>query len=92
MAGERPIPARELLRTNAVPTRDLRRCILGFRLKAKSEHEAAQVSGWYGVGTGMVGRVYAWGGAIINGERREGEINDAARRVATSSGERENRF
>ena len=28
--------------------------MFGFRLKAKSEHEAAQVFGWYGVGTGMV--------------------------------------
>ena len=34
--------------------------MFGFRLKAKSEHEAAQVLSWYGVGTGMVGRVYAW--------------------------------
>ena len=53
-----------LRRTIAVPTKDLRRFILGFRLKANSELEATQVFGWYGDGTGMV---YAWrveGGGI----------------------------
>ena len=38
----------------AVPSPYHRRYILGFRLKAKSEHEATHVFGWYGVGVGMV--------------------------------------
>ena len=47
----------------AVPSPYHRRCILGFRLKAKSEHEATQVFGWYGVGTEMVLRISSrlWG-------------------------------
>ena len=41
-------------RTNAVPTKDLGRFMFGFRLKAKSEHEATQVFGWYGVGVELI--------------------------------------
>lgn len=37
-----------LLPTFALPTRDMRRFKFGFRLKAKSEHEAALVRRWYG--------------------------------------------
>ena len=33
-------------RTNALPTRDILRFMFGFRLKAKPEHEAAQVRRW----------------------------------------------
>ena len=33
-------------RTFALPTPYLRRCILGFRPRAKSEDAAAQVGGW----------------------------------------------
>ena len=45
---------RDQLYTNAVPTQDLGRFMFGFRLKAKSEHEAAQVLGWYGVGVELI--------------------------------------
>ena len=34
--------------TNVLPTCYLRRFMFGFRLKAKPEHEAAQVRRWYG--------------------------------------------
>ena len=37
-------------RTILVPSPYLGRFMFGFRLKAKSEHEATDVSGWYGVG------------------------------------------
>ena len=37
-------------RTNLVPTRDILYFMFGFRLKAKSEHEATQVRRWYGAG------------------------------------------
>ena len=40
--------------TFAVPTPYLRRFMFGFRLKAKSEHEATDVFGWYGVGVELV--------------------------------------
>ncbi len=37
-------------RTILVPSPYLIRFVFGVRLKAKSEHEATDVSGWYGVG------------------------------------------
>ncbi len=40
--------------TFAVPTQYLGRFMFGFRLKAKPEHEAAQVLSWYGEGTKQV--------------------------------------
>ena len=40
-----------LRRTIAVPTRDIRRCMFGFRLKAKSEDIATMVRRWYDDGT-----------------------------------------
>ena len=57
------IPSSYLRRTNVVPSPYHRRYILGFRLKAKSEHEATHVFGWYGVGTEMVLRISSrhWG-------------------------------
>ena len=45
-----------LHRTCAAPTRDIRRFMFGFRLKAKSEHEATLVRRWYGEGTTQVRR------------------------------------
>ena len=40
--------------TFAPPTQHLRRFMFGFRLKAKPEHEAAQVLSWRGEGRAVV--------------------------------------
>ena len=45
----------DMRRTIVVPTKDHRRFMFGFRLKAKSEHEATMVRRWSLVGTAMVG-------------------------------------
>ena len=45
-----------LRRICAVPTPYLGRFMFGFRLKAKPEHEAAQVGRWYGAYTAQIGR------------------------------------
>ena len=44
------------LYTFAVPSPYQGRFMFGFRLKAKSEHEAALVRRWYGEGVELVGR------------------------------------
>ena len=72
----------DMRRTIVVPSPYHRRCILGFRLKAKSEHEATQVFGWYGDGRGMAQewwrrwagwQVYAWRGwRRVGGSRMAG--------------------
>ena len=75
---------RAQLNTNAVPTRDIRRFMFGFRLKAKSEHEATQVRRWYEDGTGMVGGIY--GQHDRRGNLRVAPQNrDAARHAATKT-------
>ena len=43
----------DLLRTNSIPSPYLGRFMFGIRLKAKPEHEAAQVRRWYGADTAM---------------------------------------
>ena len=43
-------------RYNAVPTRHILRFMFGFRLKAKSEHEATLVRRWYDAYTAQVWR------------------------------------
>ncbi len=53
-----------LLPTFALPTRDMRRFKFGFRLKAKSEHEAALVRRWYGAGVELVWLMYPQAGAF----------------------------
>ena len=49
-------PTPYLRRTIVVPSPYQGRFMFGFRLKAKSEHEATQVFGWYGVGAAQVAR------------------------------------
>ena len=53
--------------TNSVPSPYLGRFMFGFRLKAKPEHEAAQVGRWYGDGREEVLRIPCrhWGNCGI---------------------------
>ena len=75
------LPQPYLLYTIAVPTQDQGRFMFGFRLKAKSEHEAALVLGWYGDGTGLVYPYVGVTRRARNGrvvEARQAEAGDGA--------------
>ena|GEM_PF-4968666 len=53
-----------LRRTIAVPSPYQGRFMFGFRLKAKSEHEATDIPGWYGAGAAQVRWRWGWWGDL----------------------------